>query len=174
MKKFSIGGIVVSLVITVSLVLALITVIGFLWKRLPEWTEGGKKIAGEAMKKAGEVLPGVKEMAKEIIPGDEIPAIDVGGEDIEPVPRYTGMIRVSYAMADHKRTVIYKGRVEFRAVSDFYQKEMKALGFKKKLLIASPKEEVYEYRKGKQRLEFRFKEVSTIRSKITELTIKEL
>jgi hypothetical protein len=183
-KKVLIGGIIGSLVV-ILLIWALIAGIGFLWKQLPEWIAGGERIVEEVIKKAEEVLPGAKERAKEvipgvaekvkeIIPGDKIPAEDVPGEDIKQVPRYTDMVRVSYAIDNQRRTVVYRGRVEFRAVSDFYQKEIVAAGFKKRVLSASPEKEVYEYIKGRQRLEFSFKKIPTIHSEISELTIKEL
>lgn len=84
------------------------------------------------------------------------------------------MIRVSYAMTDQKRTIVYRGRMDFKETSNFYQKEMVRLGFNKKVISASPEEEVYEYRKRRKMLEVRFKKIKTIRSEITELTVKEM
>lgn len=84
------------------------------------------------------------------------------------------MIRVSYALTGQKWTVVYRGKVEFMAVIDFYHKELAALGFKKKVISASAEDEVYEYRKGGRSLKPNFKKVSTIPAEITELTIKKI
>jgi len=51
---------------------------------------------------------------------------------------------------------------------------MLALGFQEKALRASPAEEVYQFKKGGQELEFRFRKITTVLSEYTELTIKEL
>jgi hypothetical protein len=171
MKKIVL--IVSAAIVIIVIVWALIVGAGFLWKQFPGWIAEGKKMANEAVRRVGELLPGLKEKTKEIIPG-ELPAEDVTGEDIKQVPRYANLIRVSYAVTDQKRTILYRGRTDFKETSNFYQREMKRLGFNKKLISASSEEEVYEYRKGRQRLEFRFKKISTIRSKITELTVKEM
>ena len=61
---------------------------GFLRENFPQWLEGGGKMVSEGITKVDEILPGVKETAKgvvprltakvqEIIPGAEIPAKDV-------------------------------------------------------------------------------------------------
>ena len=135
--------------------------------------------------KAEEILPGVKEKVKEVapgltetvekmIPGIEIPGKDVGGEDIKPIPRYRNMIRVSYSMENQKKIVSYKGKVDFGAAKEFYRKEMLALGFQEKALRASPAEEVYQFKKGSQDLEFTLRKITVVLSEYTELTIKEL
>jgi len=172
-------------VFLVLIVGTLIVGAGFLRERLPAWLDGGEKLVSQTIRKgAEEVLPGVKERVKEvapglteqvekIIPGGEIPAKDVNGEEIEPIPRYRDMVRVSYAVENKKRIVSYKGKVEFRAASGFYQKEMLALGFNEKIVKASAEEEVYQYKKGKQGLQLRFRKIPAILSEITELTIKE-
>jgi len=158
---------------------------GFLRENFPQWLEGGKKIVSEGITKVDEVLPGVKETAKgvvpgitarvqEMIPGAERPANDVDGEDIKPIPRYPDLIRVSYATDNGKKTVSYKGKMKLEAASEFYKKEMAALGFNEKVVSASLKEAVYHYTKGTQVVEFRFKKIANIPSGIIELTIKEL
>jgi hypothetical protein len=158
---------------------------GFVRENFPQWVDGGKKIISEGINKADKVLPGVKETAEgvvpqltakvqEIIPGAEIPAKDVDGEDIQPIPRYPGLIRVSYATDKEKTTVGYKGKVKFEGASEFYKKEMAALGFKEKVISASPGEVVYHYTKGTQVVELKLKKIATIPSEITELTINEL
>jgi|WetSurSiteA1Bulk_404760.scaffolds.fasta_scaffold09596_3 hypothetical protein len=158
---------------------------GLLRENFPQWVDGGKKMVSEGISKVDKVLPGVKETAEgivpqltakvqEIIPGAEIPAKDVDGEDIKPIPRSPDLIRISYATDNGKKIVSYKGKMKLEAASEFYKKEMAALGFNEKVVSASLEEAVYHYTKGTQVVEFRFKKTATIPSEITELTIKEL
>jgi len=152
---------------------------------LPALTDDGVRIAQDAVKKAEDVFPGLQEKAKEtspwlarkirdIIPSSGIPETDIAGEEITPVPRYPGMIRAAYELTDQKRTVVYKGKSEYRSVIDFYQKEMAALGFQSKVISASQQQEAYEYRKGTRKLEFKFEKASAIPSDLTMLTIREM
>ncbi len=158
---------------------------GIIREGLPTWMGSGERLISAVMMKAEEILPGAKEKVKEIvpglaepvekvIPGIEIPGKDVGGEDIKPIPRYRNMIRVSYSMENQKKIVSYKGKVDFGAVKEFYRKEMPALGFQEKALRASPAEEVYQFKKRSQNLEFTLRKITVVLSDYTELTIKEL
>ena len=176
------GSALVFLALTVGV---LIWGVGILREGLPTWVAGGEKMVSGAILKAEETLPGVKERVKQIAPGLmetvekmipdlEIPGNDVGGEDIKPIPRYRNMIRVSYSMENQKKIVSYKGRVDFGVAKEFYRKEMLALGFQEKALRASPAEEVYQFKKGSQDLEFTLRKISVVLSELTELTIKEL
>jgi hypothetical protein len=184
MKKLIIGGGIIG-IIGILIIGTLAAGAGYLWEKLPLWAGGGGKIVKEAILRAEQALPGVREglegvapgltgKIKEIIPDMDLPEKDVGGEDIKPIPRHGDMIRVSYELNNQKKTVAYKGKIGLRAASDFYKKEMVALGFKEKVVTASPEQEVYQYRKGVQELEFRFKKIPTVRLEITELTVKEL
>ena len=159
--------------------------VGILRDGLPTWVDSGEKMVSVAIMKAEEILPGVREQLKQVapgltetvekmIPGAEIPAKDVGGEEINPIPRFPNMIRVSFSMENQKRTISYKGKVDFGPAKDFYRKEMLALGFQEKALRAFPAEEVYQFKKGNQELEFRLKKIRSALSEFTELTIKEL
>jgi hypothetical protein len=176
------GSVFVILALTVW---GLIWGVGILRERLPSWVGGGERLVSAAIMKAEEILPGVKEKVKEVAPGlketvekltpgIEIPGKDVGGEDIKPIPRYPKMIRVSYSMENQKKRVTYKGKVDFGAAKEFYRKEMLALGFQEKALRASPAEEVYQFKKASQDLEFTLRKITVVLSEYTELTIKEL
>ena len=176
------GSALLLLTLTVGV---LIWGVGIIRDRLPTWVDGGEKIVRVAIMKAEEILPGVKDKIKEaapvlaetvekIVPGMEIPGKDVGGEDIKPIPRHGNMIRVSYSMENQKKIISYKGRVDFGAAKDFYRKEMLSLGFQEKALRAFPAEEVYQFKKGGQELEFTLKKIRVALSEFTELTIKEL
>jgi hypothetical protein len=184
MRKLIIGGGIIG-VIGILIIGTLIAGAGYLWDRLPLWAGVGGKIAREAILTAEQALPGVKEgleavapgvtgKIKEIIPDMDFPEKEVGGEDIRPIPRHADMIRISYALNNQKKTVAYKGKISLRAASDFYKKEMVALGFKEQVVTASQEQEVYQYKNGVQELEFRFKKIPTARLEITEMTVKEL
>jgi len=185
MKKLVLFGGTGLVIIVILVVWALIAGVGLVSEKLPNWMSGAEKVAGLAIEKAKEALPGIKEKAKEVspeiterikglIPGEETPQKDVGGEDIAGIPRYPNMVRVSFDLKDGKRTVGYKGKVEFSPVIDFYNKEMSALGFKKKVLSASAHEEVHEYRKGKRALEIGFKKTDRLGLVTTAMVLKEL
>ncbi len=183
-KLLLIGGI--GLVIVVILVVwAFIAGLGFVSERLPHWMSGAEKVAGIAIEKAKEVFPWIQEKAKEVspeitkrigdlIPGEATPEQDVGGEDIAGVPRFPNMVRVSFNMSDKKRTIGYKGKVELGTVIGFYNKEMPALGFKKRVMSASAHAEVHEYQKGKKALEFSFQKTDRLGIAMTEMVIREL
>jgi hypothetical protein len=177
------GGII--LLVVAGIIAVFFAGAGFLRENLPALIGGGTSVVSESLRIAEGFFPGAKEIARNIAPGltenvekilplAEIPTKDVGGEEIAPIPRFPGLIRISYASAGQKKTVTYKGKAEFKAATDFYRKEMAALGFKEMVLRASAEEEAYQYRKEKQDLEFRFKKLPNIYKELTELTIREL
>ncbi len=185
MKKIIFIGGIGLLIVLILAVWAFIAGIGFVSEEFPQLIAGIEKVTGIAIDKTKEALPGIKEKAKEVspditerikglIPGEDIPEKDVGGEDIAGIPRHPDMVRVSFDMKDGKRTIGYKGRVEFVAVVDFYNKEMSALKFKKKTLSAAPAEEVHEYRKAKRAMEFSFRKTDVLGLVTTEMVIREL
>jgi len=172
-------------IVVILVIWAFIAGLGLVSEKLPHWMSGAEKIARVAIEKAKETMPWIQEKAKEvspeiterierIIPGEEIPEKDVGGEDIAGIPRVPNMVRVSFDINNEKRTIGYKGKVEFGTVIDFYNKEMSTLGFKKKVLSASTHEEVHEYQKGKKALELRFKRADRLGIAMTEMVIREL
>jgi hypothetical protein len=184
-KLILIGGIGLVIIVAILAVWALIAGIGFVYEKFPHLITAIENITGITIEKAKEALPVIEEKAKEIspeitekiagiIPGEEIPAKDVGGEDIAGIPRYPNMIRVSFNITDGKRTIGYMGKVEFSSVIDFYNKEMSALKFKKKVLSSSAHQEVHEYRKAKKTLEFTFKKADRLGIAMTEMVIREL
>ena len=184
MKKKDVAR-VFALIAVALLLWALIAGTAFLWRQLPTLTEGGARIAQDALNKGEDVFPGLQEKIKEtspwlagkvrdILSAGSIPETDIAGEEIVPVTRYPGMIRTAYALVDHKRTVSYRGKTAYREVIDFYHNEMAALGFRRKVISASQQQETYEYQKGTRKLEFKFEKASTIPSELTALTIREI
>jgi hypothetical protein len=186
MKKLILIGGIGLVIVVILAVWALIAGVGLVSEKLPHWISATEKVAGVAIDKAKETLPpGIQEKVKEvspeiterikdIIPGEKIPEKDVGGEDITGIPRVPNMVRVSFNISNEKRTIGYKGKVELGTVIDFYNKEMSAIGFKKKVLSASTDEEVHEYKKAKKALEFSFKKTDRLGIAMTEMVIREL
>ncbi len=184
LKKIIVGGGIIGIVV-ILIIWGLAAGAGFLWDILPQWVDDGEKIVSEAIQKVEKVFPGAKEniesvapgliqKVKETIPEMSLPAKDIGGEDIRPIPRHTDMVRVSYSVSDKKKTVVYKGKTALSEARDFYKNEMAVLGFREKVVSVSPEQEVYQYVKGTQELEFKFRKIPTIRLEITEMTAKEL
>ncbi|MBU4321309.1 MAG: hypothetical protein KJ739_09525 [Nitrospinae bacterium] len=183
-KLILLGGIGLAIVV-ILVVWTLIAGLGLVSEKLPHWMSAAEKVAGVAIGKAKEALPGIQEKAgkvspeitervKGLISGDEIPEKDVGGEDIAGIPRVPNMVRVSFDISNGKRTIGYKGKIDLGTVTDFYNKEMSALSFKKKVLSASTHDEVHEYKKAKKALEFSFKKTDRLRIAMTEMVIREL
>jgi hypothetical protein len=184
MKELIMGGGVIGAVI-LFIIWAITAGPAYMKAGLPAWLGGGEKILSVAVQEAEKVLPGISETivkvipdvtgkVKELIPEINLPEKDVAGEDIHSIPRQANMVRVSYAIKSNKRTAVYQGRTKLGVASDFYRREMGALGFQEKILSASDKQEIYQYTKGVQVLDFTFKKVASVRSEITELAIKEL
>ncbi len=178
-------GIVVLLAL---LVWAAVAGIGFVWNNAPGWLEGGERIAVEAVRKAQETLPAVKDrvaasapglvskidgLIPSIVPGAALPAQDVGGQDLVDIPRFPGMVRVAYSLAGQKRTVAYQARAEFGQVVAFYTSEMAQRRFVGQVTSASPTEEVHLYRRGKEQFEFRYTKISRLGAETTALEIRE-
>ncbi|MDQ7774198.1 MAG: hypothetical protein RDU13_11840 [Elusimicrobiales bacterium] len=183
-KLILVGGI--GLVIVAALaVWVFIAGFGFISDKLPQWVSSAEKIGGAALGKAQESLPLLEEKARALspeiaekikaaVPAGQIPATDVGGEDIAGVPRFPGLVRVSFEALSGKKTVGYKGRAELAAVVEFYGKEMASLGFRKRVTSASAGGEAHEYSKGGRKLGFSFKKTAILGVVTTEIVITEL
>ena len=50
------------------------------------------------------------------------------------------------------QTFAYRGDADYAAVLAYYQREMAALGFEGTVLAATPRDDIREYRKAKQKL----------------------
>ena len=137
--------------------------LGYFWRQAPAVIEGGRGLLTETVRRADEMLPGVKEKieqaapalgerARQMWPGEAAPTQDVGGEDLPGVPRYAGLVRVAYALNEGKRSATYRGDADYAAVLAYYQRELAALGFEGTVLAATAREDIREYRKAKQKL----------------------
>jgi hypothetical protein len=174
MKKLIVIGGISFAIVAILAVVVFVVGIGFISANFPQLIAGVEKITGIALERAKEVSPEIKEGIEGIIPGEEMPTTDVGGEDIAGIPRYPNTVRVLFEVKDGKKTVGYQTKAEFNAVLDFYNQEMSALQFEKKVLSASPVEEVHEYRTGTRVLEMSFTKTDKLGTAITEMVVREL
>lgn len=185
MRWLWIGGL--GLVMLLVLLVWGVTVgVGLVTDRLPQWLAGGKQIAAQSAQKAEEVLPGLRERVKALVPpglgreieqwvpGPALPGQDVGGEDIAGIPRFPGMVRVAFGVLEQKRSVAYKGVAGFADVIAFYTREMAALKFTRQVTSASPTEETHVYASGNRRLALKFVKTSRLGTEMTEVEIREL
>lgn len=184
-RWFWIGGLGL-VILLVLLVWGVIAGVGLVTDRLPQWLAGGKQIAAQPVQKAEEMLPGLKERIKEIVPpelgqkveewapGAALPRQDVGGEDIAGVPRFPGMVRVAFGVQEQKRRVLYKGKASFAEVIAFYAREMATLGFTKEVTAASPAEETHAYARGNRRFALKFVKTTRLGTEMTEVEVREL
>ena len=184
MKGIIIAGGIGFVVLLVLLVWAAVAGVGFVSDHLPRWLASGEQLATETMRKAQETLPAVKDKIAEsapgltrqiedLMPGTDLPAKDVGGQDFADIPRFPGMVRVAYSLAGQKRTVAYQVRAEFGQVVAFYVREMAQRGFAGQLTSASPAEEIHLYHRKNKQFTFSFTKVSRLGSEITALEIRE-
>lgn len=148
------------------LVWAGIALLSWLWTQAPAVTEAGKRLAGAAMTQAEQVVPGVKEQAEQWLPGmkeqagkwlpglgAELPASDVSGADIGPVPRFPGLVRSHFAREGRVVEVRYAGRAAFAAVLAHYVQGFAAAGYAQEVISASPEGERHRFRRSQESFE---------------------
>lgn len=184
-RWFWIGGLAL-VILLVFLVWGVIAGVGLVADRLPQWLAGGKQIVAQPVQKAEEMLPGLKERVKALVPpelgqkveewapGAALPGQDVGGEDIAGIPRFPGMVRVAFGVREQKKSVTYKGETGFAKVVAFYAREMATLGFTKEVIAATPSEETHVYAKGNRRFALKFVKTTRLGTEITDVEVREL
>lgn len=129
-----------------------IALLTWLWGQLPVATDMGKRAAGEAMTHIEQVVPDLKEQVEQWVPGfaPELPAGDVSGTDIGPVPRYPGLVRSQFARAEQSVEVRYAGRAGFDAVLVHYVQGFAAAGYVQEVKSATAGEERHRFRRGQE------------------------
>lgn len=184
MKRVIIASGVGVVILLVLLVWAIVAGVGFVSDHGPRWLASGEQLATETMRKAQDTLPAVKDKVAEsapglsrqiedLMPGTDLPAKDVGGQDFAGIPRFPDMVRVAYHLAGQKRTVTYQVRAEFGQVVAFYVREMAQRGFAGQVISSSRSEEIHLYQRKPDQFTFRFTKVSRLGSEITALEITE-
>ena len=161
------------------LVWAGIALLSWLWAQAPAVTEAGKRLAGETATKIEQAAPELKEQAQQWVPGlkeqaeqwlpaevkeqagkwlpglgADLPASDVSGTDIGPVPRFPGLVRGQFARAEQSVEARYVGRAAFDAVLMHYIQGFADAGFAQEVVSATPEEERHRFRRDRESIDF--------------------
>ena len=103
---------------------------------------------------AKEAVPGAHEMLAGFVPASKPEATlqrDVSGEDLGPVPRYSGSMRTKWQRTGEQAAAEYEGKDDYVKVLDYYANGFIAQGFSRFVQTASTEAETHEYTKGSER-----------------------
>lgn len=158
------GGVVVG--IFGLLVWAGIAVLSWLWGLVPTAATSGNRLVGDAMTQIEQSAPGLKEQIGQWVPelkeqvaqwapslAEDLPASDVSGTDLGPVPRFTGLVRTSFARREGAVEVRYAGPVAFEAVRAHYVQGFAAAGYAQEVIDASREAENHRFTSGQETFE---------------------
>lgn len=155
----SVGVLVVGL-----LAWAAIAVLSWLWAQAPAATDTGKRLAGEAATRIEQAAPGLREQAEQWVPdltdrlqpwlpGEELPARDVSGADVGPVPRYPGLVRSHFAREGQAVEAGYAGRAALDSVLAHYVQGFAAAGYVQEVMSATSGGEQHRFRRGQEAID---------------------
>ena len=172
-NRRSLIGIGIGLLVFVALLIwAALSLIGWLWGQTQSMAgaapEALRNATGGVMEQVKAFAPGaqgVLDQAKEAVPGAHemlagfVPASkpeatlqrDVSGEDLGPVPRYSGFMRTKWQRTGEQAAVEYEGKGDYVKVLDYYANGFIAQGFSRFVQTASTEAETHEYAKGSER-----------------------
>ena len=164
---------VVALVFAGLLLWAGVAILSWLWGQAPTVAEAGKRLAGDAMTQVGQVAPGLQKQAEQLMPGAKeqaaqwlpagvkeqadkwlpglgkgLPATDVSGTDISPVPRFPGLVRSHFTREGKITEVRYTGRAPFETVLAHYVQGFTAAGYTQEVMSATGEGEQHRFRSG--------------------------
>lgn len=156
----------VGLVILGLMAWAAIAILSWLWGQAPAVTEAGKRLTGGAVTQIEQVAPGLKEQVDQWLPGlreqadqwlpglaSELPASDVSGTDVGPIPRYPGLVRTHFAREAQIVEVRYAGRAAFDAVLAHYVKGFAAANYAQEVVSATSEGEQHRFRRGQDSID---------------------
>lgn len=142
------------------LVWAVVAILSWLWAQAPAVTEAGKRFAGEAMTRAEQVAPDLKDQAEQWVPGvkeqvdrwlpglgEKPPVSDVSGTDVGPVPRFPGLMRSHFVREGQAVEVRYAGHAAFDAVLTHYVQGFAAAGYAQQVMSATPEGEQHRFQR---------------------------
>lgn len=149
------------------LVWAGITILSWLWAEAPAATDAGRRLASEAITRAEQAAPGLKERVEQWAPGmkeqvdrllpggsEAPPAKDVSGTDVGPAQRFPGLARSYFAREGQIMEARYVGRAQFDAVLAHYVQGFAAAGFTQEVMSATPDAEQHRFRRGRESIDF--------------------
>ena len=156
----------VGLVILGLMAWAAIAILSWLWGQAPTVTEAGKRLTGGAVtqieqaapglkKQVDQWLPGLREQAAPWLPGaaTALPASDVSGTDVGPVPRYPGLARSHFAREGQGVEVRYTGPAAFAAVLAHYVQGFAAADYAQEVISATSEGEQHRFRRGQESID---------------------
>lgn len=159
-----IGGVVVG--ILGLFVWAGIAVLSWLWGQVPTAATAGNRLVGDAMTQIEQSAPGLKEQIGQWVPGlkdqvsqwapslaEDLPASDVSGTDLGPVPRFAGLVRTSFSRREGAVEVRYAGPATFEAVRAHYVQGFTTAGYAQEVIDASPDAENHRFTAGQEIIE---------------------
>lgn len=147
-------GLAVLLVLFGLLVWGVVALFSGASRHLPGLWESGRQTAEKLVGDLPAQIPGrqaVEELARGLpaqipgLPAAKTPQRDVGGEDIGPVPRMAGMVRVMYAREGERVRVGYAGAADYHAVLEHYGKGYAERGFTRTVISAGTEAETHRY-----------------------------
>lgn len=172
-NRRSLIGLGIGLLVFIALLIwAALSLIGWLWGQTQSVAgaapEALRNATGGVMEQVKAFAPGaqgVLDQAKEAVPGAHemlagfVPASkpeatlqrDVSGEDLGPVPRYSGFMRTKWQRTGEQTAVEYEGKGDYVKVLDYYANGFIAQGFSRFVQTASTEAETHEYAKGSER-----------------------
>ncbi len=135
----------------------------WLWAEAPAMSEAGKRLAGDALTQFEQAAPGlkkeveqwapsVKQQLDRWLPGESetLPANDVSGVDIGPVPRFPGLVRTYFVRDAKTIEARYSGRASFEAVLKYYTQGFAAAGYTQEVITAATEAEQHRFRRGRE------------------------
>ncbi len=152
----------IALVLVGFLLWAGVTILLWLLGQAPTMTETGKRFASEAMTQVEQIAPEMREQAEQWLPGakesinhwlprgEVLPANDVSGSDIGPVPRFSGLVRNQFVREGQNIEVAYVGNGTFDAVLMHYLNGFAAADYAHEVVSASTTGEQHRFRQGQK------------------------
>ena len=156
----------VGLVILGLMAWAAIAILSWLWGQAPTVTEAGKRLTGGAVTQIEQVAPGLKKQVDQWLPGlreqaapwlpgaaTALPASDVSGTDLGPVPRYPGLARNYFAREGQTVEVRYAGPAAFAAVLAHYVQGFAAAGYTQEVISATSQGEQHRFGRDQESID---------------------
>lgn len=133
----------------------------WLWAEAPAMSEAGKRLAGDTLSQFEQAAPGLKKEVEQWAPGvkqqldrwlpgesETLPANDVSGVDIGPVPRFPGLVRTYFARDAKTIEARYSGRASFEAVLKYYTQGFATAGYTQEVITATSEAEQHRFRRA--------------------------
>jgi len=156
----------VGLVILGLMAWAAIAILSWLWGQAPTVTEAGKRLTGGAVTQIEQVAPGLKKQAEQWLSGlrkqaapwlpgaaPALPASDVSGTDVGPVPRCPGRTRSHFARAGQTVEVRYAGPAAFAKVLAYYVRGFATAGCTQEVVSATSQGQQHRFGRGQKSID---------------------